>query len=211
MRTVGQILQQAREEKFYTLEEIEKATKIRKELLQALEADDYSKLPPSTFVQGFIKNYAQFLKLDAEMLLAIFRRGFGDKEGGKVLKAFSDPLEVDKFKITPGKVLGLAVSLVIISFFAYLWFQYRHFVGAPNLTVEAPVNELVTEAPAVVVEGKTDPESKVLINNQQVAVADDGSFKQEFQLSSDVNKVTIEAVSKFGQRSQVERLVYLKR
>ena len=33
MRTVGEILRQTREAKFYTLDEIEKATKIRKELL----------------------------------------------------------------------------------------------------------------------------------------------------------------------------------
>ncbi|KKQ08609.1 MAG: Transcriptional regulator, XRE family [Candidatus Daviesbacteria bacterium GW2011_GWB1_36_5] len=68
MRTVGQILKETREAKFYTLEEVEKATKIRVELLEALEEDNFSKLPPETFIQGFIKNYGKFLGLDANKL-----------------------------------------------------------------------------------------------------------------------------------------------
>ncbi|MBI2334562.1 helix-turn-helix domain-containing protein, partial [Candidatus Daviesbacteria bacterium] len=46
MRTVGQVLKEEREKKFYTLDEIEKATKIRRELLEALELGQYQKLPP---------------------------------------------------------------------------------------------------------------------------------------------------------------------
>ena len=37
MRTVGQVLKEERERKFYTLDEIEKSTKIRKELLATSE------------------------------------------------------------------------------------------------------------------------------------------------------------------------------
>ena len=66
MRTVGDVLKQERERKFYTLDDIEKSTKIRKELLEALEKGLYQKLPPPTFVQGFIKNYGKFLGLSTE-------------------------------------------------------------------------------------------------------------------------------------------------
>ena len=91
MRTVGQVLKEERERKFYTLEEIEKATKIRKELLEALEEGNYKKLPPPTFIQGFIKNYGKFLNLDTEKLLAIFRREFSDtKHPPRILESFSN-------------------------------------------------------------------------------------------------------------------------
>ena len=212
MRTVGQILRETRESKFYTLEEVEKATKIRKELLVALESDDYSKLPPSTFVQGFIKNYARFLGLDSQKLLAVFRREFSDKKHRPyVMDAFSHPIEKSWLKITPARLLGVVVSLVILSFFAYLWIQYRQFVGAPVLVVSAPADQLTTDNPEVVVEGKTDPEVKILVNSQEIPVAVDGSFKEDINLSSQVNKIDVVAVSKFGQKAQVERTVYLKR
>lgn len=210
MQTVGQILKQVREEAFYTLEEVEKATKIRKELLEALEADDYSKLPPATFVQGFIKNYAKFLKIDSQKLLAVFRREFSDrKHTPYVMDAFSNPLD-ERLKITPGKVVGVVVSLIIISFFVYLWVQYRNFVGAPSLIVKSPPDQLSAETSSVVVEGKTDPEIQVMVNNQKVAVESNGEFSEKIKLSSQVNIITIVAVSKFGQKTEVSRTVYLK-
>src|SRR3989344_6045266 len=117
MRTVGQVLKEERERKFYTLLEIEKITKIRKELLQALEAGEYDKLPPHTFVQGFIKNYGRFLGLNPEKLLAVFRREFSEgKNPPRILESFSNPLDKRKFKITPAKALGSAVLILIIIF-----------------------------------------------------------------------------------------------
>lgn len=211
MRTVGQILKEAREAKFYTLEEIEKATKIRKELLAALEADNYAKLPPPTFVQGFIKNYARFLNLDSNKLLAIFRREFSDRRHKPyVMNAFANPLDKTKISITPTRALGLLVVVVIVSFFAYLWIQYRQFIGAPNLSVTSPVDQLAADNATVVVEGKTDPEVKLTINSQDIQVDPGGNFKEDLTLSAPVNKVIIIAISKFGQRSEVDRTVYFK-
>lgn len=212
MRTVGQALKEAREAKFYTVDEVEKATKIRKELLLALESDDYAKLPPPTFVQGFIKNYAKFLGLDSSQLLAVFRRGFSDKKHQpRVLDAFINPVGKPRFKLTPARVLGGVVALVVITFFVYLWFQYRQFVGAPELTLTSPVDQLTTDIPTVVVEGKTEADNKITVNNQEVKVGLDGNFKEEINLSGAVNKLDISAVSRFGQKTQIERTVYLKR
>ncbi len=212
MRTVGQILKEAREEKFYTLEQVEKATKIRKELLEALEADNYSKLPPPTFVQGFIKNYAKFLGIESGKLLAIFRREFSDKKNPvEVMEAFSNPLEKRKIDITPAKIIGMVIVLCVLSFFVYLWFQYRQFTGAPVLTLSNPQDQVTTDSPDVIVEGKTDPDAKVMVNNQLIAVKEDGSFREDIKLSSQSNKIEVVATSKFGQKTEVQRTVYLKR
>lgn len=212
MRTVGQILKEARETKFYTLDEVEKSTKIRKELLVALESDDYSKLPPSTFVQGFIKNYAKFLGLDGQKLLAVFRREFSDqKHKPYVMDTFVKPLDKNKLKITPSRALSMVITLIVLSFFAYLWFQYRQFTGEPTLAIASPVDQLTTDNPMLVVSGKTDPEVKVMVNSQEIPVGIEGDFTQEINLSSQVNKISIIAVSKLGQKTQEERTVYLKR
>jgi cytoskeletal protein RodZ len=212
MRTVGQILKETREDKLYTLEEVEKATKIRKEMLVALESDDYSKLPPPTFVQGFIKNYAKFLKLDCEKMMAVYRREFSDKKSRPyIMNAFAHPVKTSKLKFTPARVFSVVVFLVVMSFFVYLWVQYRQFVGAPLLAVTTPVDQLNTDNPTVVVEGKTESENKVMVNSQEIPVATDGSFKEEITLSSATNKITISVISRFGQKAQVERTVYLKR
>lgn len=212
MRTVGEILKETREAKFYSLEDVEKATKIRKELLIALESDDFSKLPPQTYVQGFIKNYAKFLNLDGEKMLAVFRREFSDKKHKPyIMDVFANPIKKSKLKITPSRVLGVVVLLIIMSFFGYLWLQYRQFVGSPNLIVSTPPDQFTTDNPTVIVQGKTDPEVKVSVNSQDIPVTQSGDFKEEVALSSQVNKITVSAASKFGQKVQIERTVYLKR
>ncbi len=210
MRTVGQTLKETREEKLYTLEEVEKATKIRVEMLKALEADNYAKLPPPTFVQGFIKNYAKFLGIDANKILAIYRREH-KKGNDYVMDAFSHPLAHKRFQLTPRKVLGLVVTVAVLSFFVYLWFQYRQYTGAPVLTLESPQDQLTTDNPSVIVSGKTDPDANLTVNNQKIPVGDNGEFKEEIKLSSEVNKIDVVSASKFGQKSEVQRTVYLKR
>lgn len=212
MKTVGQVLKETREAKFYTLDEIEKATKIRKELLQALENDDWNKLPPPTFVQGFIKNYGRFLGLDQTKLLAVFRREFSDKKNPpKILQAWSNPLDKKRFRLTPARVLSGVVFGMVVAFLIYLLFEYRFLVGAPFLEITSPGNQATVDTPTVRVMGKTDPEAKVSINNQEVAVDVGGNFAQEIKLLDSANTITITSTSKSGKATKETRTVFLKR
>lgn len=211
MRTVGQILKEERERKFYTLDEVEKITKIRKELLLALEAGQYAKLPPSTFIQGFIKNYGKFLELDTEKLLAVFRREFSEgKNPPRVMDSLQKPMDDKKFKLTPTRVLISMIFALVIIFFGYLWFQYRFLVGSPFLEVSQPVDQLSTTTDEVVVSGRTDPEAKVSINEQEITIDQNGKFSQTIKLSENANNISITATSKSGKQTKLQRTVFLK-
>jgi len=212
MKSVGQTLRDEREKQFYSIEDIEKHTKIRKELLEALEADDYAKLPPATFIQGFIKNYARFLNMDSEKMLALFRRDFeAKKHPPRIMESFKSPLQNRGFRLTPSRILGLVVALVIFSFFGYLWFEYNQFVGAPNLVVVTPADQQSVDIPQVTVEGQTDPEIKVEVNNQDVGVDNLGHFREDIKLSASTNRIIITATSKFGKTATIERTVFVRR
>lgn len=212
MKTVGQTLKEYRETQFYTLSDIEKHTKIRVELLEALERDDYEKLPPATFVQGFIKNYSKFLGLDSEKMLALFRRDYeAKKHPPRVMESFRSPLRHRRWRLTPSKVLGVVVVLVIMSFFGYLWFEYHQFVGAPSLEVSSPVDQQSVDIPQISVEGKTEPEVKVAVNNQDVPVDSSGHFQEDIKLSASTNQITVTATSKFGKTAAVTRTVFVKK
>lgn len=211
MRTVGQMLKEEREARYYSLEEVEKATKIRKELLLALENGEYSKLPPPTFVQGFIKNYGKFLGLDNDKLLAVFRREFSERENPpKVMEAWSSPINKRKFYLTHNKILsGLIFGLIII-FLSYLWLEYRFLVSSPFLEVTQPADKVTIQSQFIKVSGKTDPEAKVKINNQLIEVDISGNFNEEIKLNESANTIVISSESKSGQTTTVERTVYVK-
>lgn len=72
LQSLGQTLRQAREALALTLDEVETQTRIRAKYIQALESGDLSVLPSVTHAKGFLRNYAQFLHLDANALVATF-------------------------------------------------------------------------------------------------------------------------------------------
>ena len=67
-RQIGALLERKRREKGLSLKEVEQATKIRTRYLEGLEREDYSMLPDTIYVHGFLKTYANFLGLDGERL-----------------------------------------------------------------------------------------------------------------------------------------------
>lgn len=211
MRTVGQILKEAREAKLYSLDEVEKHTKIRIELLKALEADNYAKLPPLTFIQGFVKNYGKFLGLDVSKLMAVLRRDFeASKHPPVIMESFSKPLTKKRVLMTPSRLVGTVIAVIVIGFFAYLWFEYRQFVGSPPLEVISPAQGQTVEVTSITIEGSTDPDAKVTVNDQVIGLNNEGKFKEEIKLSSSVNNIVVVSTSKFGQQTKVERTVYIK-
>ena len=69
MEKIGRTLQEAREQLGLTLEEVERATRIRAHHLDAIERGDLEALPSPVQARGFIGNYSDFLGLDADAIL----------------------------------------------------------------------------------------------------------------------------------------------
>lgn len=67
--TLGQLLRGAREARGESLDDVERATRIRGRQLAAIEADDFGALPSPAQARGYIKNYAQHLGLDLQDVL----------------------------------------------------------------------------------------------------------------------------------------------
>jgi cytoskeleton protein RodZ len=67
--SIGSQLRQAREAQELSLDQAAQVTHIRLHYLVALEADQFDKLPSRAQVRGFIRAYADFLKLDSNELI----------------------------------------------------------------------------------------------------------------------------------------------
>ncbi len=206
MRTVGQILKEARIAKNMTLADVEKATKVRSKFLAALEDDDYKKMPELPYIQGFLKIYSDFLGLKTHTILAIFRRQYTrrDKNEKEIIEA---PLENQPWQITPNKVIFAAVVLLVIGLFAYVYTQYQLLHTPPPLIVEQPSHEAIVTTDTIAVFGKTDKDATLTINNQPILVDDNGKFYKDIDLNPGKNTIMIEATSRVGEKSQVVRIV----
>lgn len=65
---VGLQLRAARETRGVSIDEVSSALKLSPRQVEALEANDWSRLP-KTVIRGFVRNYARFLDLDAAYLM----------------------------------------------------------------------------------------------------------------------------------------------
>ncbi len=70
---MGSTLRAEREKRGLTIKDIERETSIRAKYLEALEKGMYDALPGEVYVKGFIRNYADFLHLNAEKLVQEYR------------------------------------------------------------------------------------------------------------------------------------------
>src|SRR5690625_7444639 len=70
---IGELLKEAREEKGYTLDNIQEKTKIQKRYLVAIEQGDFNALPSKFYARAFIREYAEAVELDPEVVLADFK------------------------------------------------------------------------------------------------------------------------------------------
>lgn len=69
---VGELLRETRQKRNATIAEVAAATRIKPAFLEALEDDDYSRLPGPAYVTGFMRNYAQYLGLHPDDVLQDF-------------------------------------------------------------------------------------------------------------------------------------------
>ncbi len=73
MESYGELLQKTRERKALDLDRVSREISIEKRYIQGLEAEDNSVFPGDAYMVGFLKNYADYLDLDSEFLLKLYR------------------------------------------------------------------------------------------------------------------------------------------
>lgn len=82
MQTIGERLEEARKRKGISIREAAEATKIRGDYLHKFESNQFDLKLPEIYVRGFLRLYANYLKLPAEKLVADYL-ALGLGEGGR--------------------------------------------------------------------------------------------------------------------------------
>jgi cytoskeleton protein RodZ len=77
MTKLGELLKSEREKRGLSLHEIGMSLKINPKILKAIEDGDQANLPAKTFLRGFVKTYAQYLRLDVNQALEMFQEEYG--------------------------------------------------------------------------------------------------------------------------------------
>ncbi|OGD78620.1 hypothetical protein A2368_01155 [Candidatus Collierbacteria bacterium RIFOXYB1_FULL_49_13] len=203
MKTIGEILREARTEKRLTLEEVSRFTRIEIKYLKALEDNHFDLLPPTTFTKGFIRNYAKAVGKSPDDLIAIYRRDYDGSHKTHAPSADSllpvKPGLLHSIPISRATILGL-IAFVFV-FTGYLAFQYRALITPPPLTITKPAASSVVTSP-VTIQGKTTPDCIVQINDDTNVNPDQsGIFTTQLPYSPGAHSLTITAINRFGKKA----------
>ena len=201
MQKSGEKLRSERLKKGYTLERIEHEIKIKKTVLSKIEEGDFKNLPPSTFVKGFIRNYAIFLNLDPENIVALYRRETDKPDNLATTKPFLTQLSNSIFSVTPQRIFYLAIAVIAFLFLFYFSNLFFSLSSGPNLSIVSPQNNQEFNTKNIFITGKTGPDSTLFINNNQTSLTTKGEFSKPVILDSGLNKYEIVSIDRNNRKT----------
>jgi len=114
----GRMLAEAREAKGLTVAQVSDKLKLTSRQIEALEAEDYSRLPVAVFVRGFIRNYARLVDVPLDSLPAIAETAAVPTE---TITAHSEELRFSASPVRRWLLLPMAVFALFLILVAALY------------------------------------------------------------------------------------------
>lgn len=197
MKRASTILESARLDRELDYVEISKKTKIPLRYLIAFENEKTEDFPQEPYCSLMVKDYADFLGLNGEELLCLFRRDYDRRPQSNTRRRFW-------FTLTPQFAFTAFISILGLIFASYLISEYLKFNRPPYLKINWPQD---FSKNTIEISGVTDPESTIKINDALVIVDVDGNFKKTIDISTSEAKVVVEAKSPAGVVTKDEKVL----
>jgi cytoskeleton protein RodZ len=150
--TIGEQLRIAREGRGIPLREISDHTRISMHYLEAIESNDYRRLPGGIFNRSFVKAYAKYVGYDEKEAIEGYTRYMHDngEPGDDIV---TTPLQSKVYTDTPATrspVLTVLLTIVILAVLTAIALSVLHWVQRRSAKLNRPnsivVAQLQTEA-----------------------------------------------------------------
>lgn len=209
MTSIGEMLKKARERRRITYDVVQNAIKIHPKYIKALEEDDYSVFSGTVHSKGFLKLYSEFLGLEVAEVMALWRREYEGvlEEKDKETYVKQKPFQMPKITLTTGSFFIFIIVFLIFIFFGYLFYQYRHYGGDPKLDIIYPADNFVSENDILDITGKTDLDSRIYINGEEVILNPDGTFIASIKLKEGINTVSISSENRLMKKTEIIKTI----
>ncbi len=108
---LGETLQRARQARGITVEDAERATRIPRRYLEALEQENFAILPAPVYARGFLRSYSGYLGLDPAELLPFFPVGH---VGEPKLEPLPEVTRPRTWSMSGIMAVGAAAALILL-------------------------------------------------------------------------------------------------
>jgi transcriptional regulator with XRE-family HTH domain len=208
---IAEKLKTAREQANLKVKDVAKKISINQKYLEALENGELNKLPAGIYGRNFLREYANFLKLNNDELLTLYDSEVAYKNINSKSELFTQRVSNLQYILSLPKIVkNLIIILVVVVCISYLGFYIKNIVSPPMLNVINPADNITINEKSVIIEGVTEPEAQIIINNQEIIIDKNGYFSKTLDLKTGLNSILISAQKKYSKKNEIIKKILVK-
>ncbi len=201
VQSVGHLLKNARISRSMSLSDVARQLRLSVQQVEAIEKEDYEKLPGRTFMRGFVRNYANLLQLDPVAILQLL------PQSAPTISVQRTPFQIKEISLTSNHERNghslFVIIIVLILFSLVIYWIYQDADWNKEPVVKNSAETTFTLEPKI----KTDPEtielslplpsvpSSDVLSNQQLSQTTNSVESENNHLSPEKPLSTAESVN----------------
>lgn len=141
----GNVLKAAREAQGLSIHEVCSQLRLGIKQIQAIEQDDFEKLPQPSIVRGFIRNYARLLNIDVQPILEAYQRIVPNKAPLPLsVRSNASQSVIDKpaRDFRPQRLLTFLIFLILTGIAAYFYINHIKPQALKDASLALDVEEI---------------------------------------------------------------------
>ncbi|MFH0779723.1 MAG: helix-turn-helix domain-containing protein [Parcubacteria group bacterium] len=208
INTLGERLEKHRKEKGLSIEKASRAINTNVRYLKDIEKDNYKALPADVYIINILKSYADLLDLNPSTVVDIFKK---EKAVYLIMQKRKQQDKITKIGLATNALLNprfikySAIIIVLFGMIAYIGWGVNRIIAPPRLIIDSPADNLVVNSHEINIQGSTEKEVSLKINDRPLLCDADGRFSLTLDLQNGLNTIKISAVKKHSKEQVVYR------
>lgn len=184
---IGERLKAAREASGRSIEDVAAQTKVRAQLLNAIERGAVEELPAGPYAVGFVRTYARAVGIDAEAAVAEVRQMMAAKNLGVVAaSAQFEPADIDRVPPRPLVWIALLIAgLLVAAYLGWRTFAVPAEDSAETAVASEPTQPAASAVAAPAVTIAADARIRIAARESAYFTLEDADGRTQFDLTLD--------------------------
>ncbi|MBT5338008.1 helix-turn-helix domain-containing protein [Candidatus Falkowbacteria bacterium] len=209
IQTLGERLAKHRKEKGLSRDKAARAININVRYLRYLETNAYGQMPADVYALNIIRAYADLLELNPSTVEDLYKKEKAlyskTQKRIKPIKLSRSQKMLNRF-LNPKTLKYSVIIIFIAAILLYIGSEVNTITSSPELIIASPPDNLITQTSQVKIQGQTEKEVHLRINDRPLLSDKNGNFSIVLDLQKGLNIIKISAQKKHSK----EKVVYKK-
>jgi len=207
IQTLGEKLHELRKKQGLSQEKVARAININCRYIKLLESDNYKDLPADVYTINILKSYADILNINPNTAVHLYK-----KEKSLFFKTQKKATKTKQSKflnffLNPNLIKYFLIFVIIGSVLIYIGWGVNKIISPPKLLILSPENNLITNENIIKIQGQTEKEVDLTINDRSLLCDEQGNFTVDLNLQKGENIIKISAKKKHSKENTVYRTI----